>query len=577
MSTLPTLSANELDTLVKSYEKLNPSSALGKTRGFDESLQLGHSRPSRILNPLESDDKKLIEISLKSAEVTPEKYPYLFNQLDKQPKNADDISPKLVIIDAGKSKEGKATALAWLNHSEGILYSHSSIFILDGDKDELLAYGNAADVQSGHTSIYTNPGTSKAAGTLVKVICVSHVVEHGGKLHSIVTTQTRETFDASSFSASVTAPVKKASHSANDYVLIAVGRAASHQNTDADYYYTETENKNDPYLIVPFVGSATLPSTVSIKSGTTGDQIEKISQIYVDYGSSEGQWSLIKNYGNDPTTDKITVSVSDNTVGWSYPSDHKSYEDTSSLVFNPGPANELLSYFFFQFKVPAIGPSAGYFIFTIYSKYSGTGTPPFAVSGSAKTIDPIQFWWHCLAEGTQVNLADGRTLKIEDIDNTCYVEAGEKKLKTQVIGTSIGHHESKAGGIRGVYQLKLEDGKVLTLTGRHPVMTPNGAVVACHLNSGDVVLVEDGQSTVEECEKIEWSGMFHNLGLAKPNNESLTGRDSLNSFYANGILVGDRHTMHQQEEQQRLDLNYILPKLDKKFRIDYANTVKERL
>ena len=573
MSNLPSLSTNELDTLVKSYDKLNPSLSLGKTRGLDESLQLDHSR---ILNPLVSYDKSLIEVSLKSAEVTPAKYPFLFNQLDNQPKNADSICPKLVIVDAGKSKDGKATAMAWLNHSEGILYSHSSIFILDGDKDELLAYGNTTDVQSGHTSICTNPGTSKAAGTSIKVICVSHVVEHGGKLHSIVTTQTRETYDASSFSASVTAPVKKASHSENDYVLIAVGRAASHQNTDADYYYTETDNQNDPYLITPFVGSATIPSTAPIKPGTSNSDVHAYGQMYVDYGSSDAQY--VEFYTTPQTvTNGITVSVSDNTISWSYPSDHNSYDNTTSLVFTNGPANHKLSYFFFQFKVPAIGPATGFFVFTIYSLYSGTGNPPFPVSQNAHSIDPLQYWWHCLAEGTKVTMSDGSSKKIEDIDNTCFVQAGETKLKSQVIGTSIGHHESKAEGHRGVYQLRLEDGKALILTGRHPVMTPNGAVVACHLNSGDVVFVEDGRSTVEECEKIEWSGMFHNLGLAKPNNESLTGRDSLNSFYANGILVGDRHTMHQQEEQQRLDLDYILPKLDEQFRIDYANAVKERV
>lgn len=375
--------------------------------------------------------------------------------------------------------------------------------------------------------------------------------------------------------------IPKSSH-AYGYILIAVGRVAGTiNNADADYFYTETTNQQDPYLIVPFVGSLTLPSTFAIVPGTTSADIRTSAMLSVDYGDTGAEIDMLSTY-TTPTDiqNGITVIPSTNTISWNFPYDSLTASTTGSLVFSPGPANDKLSYFFFQFSVPVTGTTTGTYVFSIYSSYSAPSpaNPPFSVSGPSQTMLPIQFWWHCLAAGTQVTMADGSQQNIEALNNSHRVISGSHGGTLGVEATALGHHKASADrvGLQGIYRLRTQDGKELIATGAHPIMTPTGALMACHLNVGDAVLVTGGVSSVASCEPIDYSGMFYDLKLGNAEDRAKMGQHPVCTYHANGILVGDHLAMNAQADRQRYDLDFILPRIGADFRTDYANAVKDR-
>ncbi len=138
----------------------------------------------------------------------------------------------------------------------------------------------------------------------------------------------------------------------------------------------------------------------------------------------------------------------------------------------------------------------------------------------------------CLAASTEITLANGEAVPIEQIDRDDAVLAGdgrERDVSQQLAGRKVKAHDMIA--------LRDDDGHKLILTGAHPVMTPDrGPVRADELEVGDIVFSENGQSRLIEVEEGLVRTRVYNLAL--DNAEGL--RNEMGStMYANGILVGD--------------------------------------
>jgi len=564
-SALPELTPKELHTLSSAYTKI-------VTANEDKTV---------VLEPSNQKDKDLILIVLKASGQTPEKYPYLFEKIDAGGVSNSKGSNNVSIIDAGVDRNGKATALTFHTDAKGVLFSGASLMVLDGDKDELLAFGSNTDVHSGLMGNHTNANTARPAGKSIRTLGVNHMVNHDGTV-TFIAVGGGSTVESDA-NPTVTDPrTTIQSHITDDYILIALGRDSAHigNATDADYFYTENDNKIKPHLIVPFNGSCVVPYPIA--SGTLSANIQVTTTLYVDYGTTDAVTvGLDANY--TPATkiqEGITVDVDTRTVSWQFNYDHLAYTETDSLVFSPAPANDKKSYFEFQFTIPlAAGAPQKTYTFTIYSYDSAALSQPFSSSTVGKQIPRLQFWWHCLARGTQVMLADGHSqINIEDIDNASRVLTGSHGASLGIEATTLGHHKAtaKQTGLQAVYRLCTKDGKELITTGAHPIMTPTGAIMACHLNTGDAVLVSEGISSVVACEPIDYDATFHNLKLGNVEDRAKMGQHPVNSFYANGILVGDHIALHNQADRQRYDLDYILPRIDSAFHTDYASAVRDR-
>lgn len=163
---------------------------------------------------------------------------------------------------------------------------------------------------------------------------------------------------------------------------------------------------------------------------------------------------------------------------------------------------------------------------------SGFGTISSQASDSNATIPQIQFASSCLAKGTEVRLADGSLMAVEQVGQDVRVLADIDGLALSVTDMSI--------GVEDVPMIRLEDsfGHSLLLTEGHPVMTEDGPQRADALRLGDVVLTEQGPALLTSIGYEVYDGSVHNLKLGNAAERKLVG-DEPAAFFANGIMVGD--------------------------------------
>ena len=151
---------------------------------------------------------------------------------------------------------------------------------------------------------------------------------------------------------------------------------------------------------------------------------------------------------------------------------------------------------------------------------------------------PLTFRWSCLAQGTQVKMANGDTKQIEDISYGEKVRANAMDLT--LVDLSIGE-ESKP-------MIRIIDDKhnSLLLTRTHPIMTKDqGMLWASELSVGDQVFTEKWLPT-----------------LVVVSQE----------VFADGFLVGD--LAMQSDFTFREEKKDVLQHLPKEWHIDYLNSLK---
>lgn len=177
---------------------------------------------------------------------------------------------------------------------------------------------------------------------------------------------------------------------------------------------------------------------------------------------------------------------------------------------------------------------------------------------------PLTFRWSCLAEGTQVRMANGETKQIENINYGEKVRANGMDLT--VVDLSIGE-ESKP-------MIRIIDDKQnsLLLTRTHPIMTKDqGMLWASELSVGDQVFTEKGLSTLVVVSQEIFAGKVYNLKLGN-QTEQKTMKLNSNMVFADGFLVGDL-AMQSDFTFREKKIN-ILEQLPKEWHIDYLNSLK---
>jgi hypothetical protein len=196
-----------------------------------------------------------------------------------------------------------------------------------------------------------------------------------------------------------------------------------------------------------------------------------------------------------------------------------------------------------------------------------------ALSNSYKTkppsvkLAPIQIVSGCLASGTLVEMEDGKKLKIEEVPMM-------GKIKTTATGNPM-RVEYNITGFEEPPCIRLVDDKKhsVLMTDGHPVVTPNGVVLAKKLKVGDQVLTDQGIATLVTVELEPYAGKIWNLSVGTEEDGAPITKSNT-TFFANGFLVGD-HKMQQyfmynlvmsEEEAMR--------RLPKEWHQDYLNAKK---
>lgn len=135
---------------------------------------------------------------------------------------------------------------------------------------------------------------------------------------------------------------------------------------------------------------------------------------------------------------------------------------------------------------------------------------------------PIYILWGCIAKGSQVQLADGRQINIENIEYGDRICTVDKKV-SEVINIYRGKEEM----MRYIRVAGEKNGVLVTLD--HPLMTRDGWKSAIDLREGDEIQTNmDGFIRIDEIYTQPYNDMVFSLELE-------TGE----GFWANGYAVAD--------------------------------------
>lgn len=147
----------------------------------------------------------------------------------------------------------------------------------------------------------------------------------------------------------------------------------------------------------------------------------------------------------------------------------------------------------------------------------------------------------CLKKGTMVTLADGTEKAVEEF-------LGGEKIKSSDMNRTVGATTSGTEWLP-MYVVATENGKSVSMSGKHAVPTNKGMVLAKYLKIGMEVSTLDGPSKITSITKEKYDGSVHNFMIGELED----ALDGMANMYANGILVGDLAS--QQIYTQKSDVS----------------------
>jgi len=516
----------------------------------------------RALDPSKPEDAAAIRAFLQLTGKTEQTHPGLYGDVDRlaagPPAPADHEGQALDIVDRGRDSQGRATARVWHQDTDGGYVSGSLALALDADTHEPVALGYANRVGGGVTPAATRSATARPAPDSMTTV---------GFYHSQSSPDTDPKFGmvaqtapvpatSTAITARVTAPVTTRGNAA---VQIGLGR--TNPGNDLDYFYRQSQTTL-PQLVVPFTGTVNVQQSMAnvAPTGQFTSGLVVSTQLYSLNGTSR-----VDHLASQPLNTKITGNTNTNVVTWSFPYDPTGTPGNyQSLMYNPYlPANDHLTAFFFSFQIPVQNPVTPVFSFNVCS----TDWPDHSSVSCVKILD-LQFWWHCVAEGTQVTLADGSTLPVEQVDNTRRVRTGDGG-SLGVEATTRGLHKSR------VVELRTSRGHLLVLTDGHPVVTPDGLRRAADLAVGDQVLTEGGPVELVAVAPIDADAVFANLKLVDEHDRARGLAGTIGTFLANGIVVGDVTSMSDLHQRLVHSLEYMTARIPERYHTDYASTLAD--
>ncbi|MBZ4417971.1 Hint domain-containing protein [Myxococcus sp. RHSTA-1-4] len=146
----------------------------------------------------------------------------------------------------------------------------------------------------------------------------------------------------------------------------------------------------------------------------------------------------------------------------------------------------------------------------------------------------------CLAEGTEIEMAEGKATTIESVKAGDSVSNPYNPSLT-VMDTAVGIETTPMVRIRN------EAGRTLLMTEMHPIqVVARGMVQARELKKGDLVMTRAGPSKLTEVSREAFSGKVYNLKVGSVAEKSTLGEDQT-VVYANGFMVGDGQIQKKYE------------------------------
>jgi len=159
------------------------------------------------------------------------------------------------------------------------------------------------------------------------------------------------------------------------------------------------------------------------------------------------------------------------------------------------------------------------------------------------TVLPITLTNSCLAEGTQIQLGDGKLAAVESlhIGQAVFNPYASADHALTIMDTAVGTEAAPMVRIRD------DSGRTLLMTEMHPIASADrGMVQARTLRSGDVVMTQQGPTKLVEVTREPYAGKVYNLKVGSQSQMASLGQDQT-IVYANGFVVGDGQIQSKYE------------------------------
>ncbi|WPB77971.1 Hint domain-containing protein [Archangium violaceum] len=190
---------------------------------------------------------------------------------------------------------------------------------------------------------------------------------------------------------------------------------------------------------------------------------------------------------------------------------------------------------------------------------------------SKKEVRPVDYKRGCLAEGTRVTRADGRSVPVEQ------VKVGEKLLTQGTERALTVTSVTRGGESNPVVKLRDEQGREVRVTQTHPMVTAaRGVVPASELKVGDAVLTRTGARKLVAVERVPYAGAVYNFALGTPEELAGLGPEA-RTLYADGFLVGDSQMQEALEKARRVDARALLTRLNGAWHEDFRLSQARKL
>lgn len=325
----------------------------------------------------------------------------------------------------------------------------------------------------------------------------------------------------------ITAPVdSKPSPALDDVVTVCLDRDWLVDNYDCDYSMVNTGGK----LLMPMTGEIDYGFPIVLDPAEPGKPLaaERNYHISMSLPHDGGRCTDVGlNQAVSNFWDFVTIkngAASDSVLAWNIPQANfgsRCFKHQERANFNLNVSVQVDT-----------GTIQGRVIGAAFITPAGSGN----YSPGSVEMPQIRFAYSCLAEGTQISLADGSTVAVESVGLDTLVTSPAAEL--YVTNSSI--------GVERIPMVRVRDdqGHSLLLTQGHPIITPKGPVMAGALSVGDRILTESGPGILTFVGREDYAGKVHNLNLGTESHTA--SHEAMYStlpegatMYANGILVGD--------------------------------------
>lgn len=343
---------------------------------------------------------------------------------------------------------------------------------------------------------------------------------------------------------------------------------------DCDYenvYPLGTPN-DQTKLKIPFKGSLVVPGQVEAvykPSEELPDLVQLPTNIYIQTKENGGATSIGDgDYADiqDLFADNIVTMYDDatnkTTLIWDVPRDDGMFGDAS--LFGRYQDAHWIMNLALSVKLRPSRPASPV-IYVIGS------TDPYS---SYPFVQPVmQMVYSCLAKGSMITLASGKTMPIERL-----------KIGDKVLGASeYSPHKDMSLVIEDIsigvetipmVEITTSTGEVLLLTESHPVLNvADQPVWANALKVGDRIQTQTDKVMISSIRHVDYDDNVYNLKLARPEGDSHYDQGESFAMYANGLLVGDLSMQSENEfKYQSESREDVLNRLPTSWHSDYLNS-----